>query len=231
MADVKVNLGNGLRFNVSKYNRMAAASPEPPDQAICTAAVTVPFDEGGKVATKSAAPEKDAGPRSVESRAAIDKGFNALLARAHKGDKSVLPVLRDGLDSCRELVPLLSSSCLDVEGSLIRATFGQDLVAQQSIPRALEDMRRDLAGPTPSPLEKLLVERIVMCWLQVQHADMMYSYHFGTLSLEQGDYFQRRQDRAHRRYLQAIKTLAEVRRLLVPTVQVNIGEQQVNVAK
>ena len=190
-------------------------------------ATTVPFDEGGDMATKSAAPEKDAGARAVESRKEID----AFLARAHKGDKAVLPVLREWLDESAMLVPLLSSGCLDAEGSLIRATFAQDLVAQEVIPRTLERMRQDLAGSNPSPLEKLLVERIVMCWLQVQHADMMYSYHCGTLSLEQGDYFQRRQDRAHRRYLQAIKTLAEVRRLLIPNVQVNIGDQQVNVTK
>jgi hypothetical protein len=44
------------------------------------------------------------------------------------------------------------------------------------------------------------------------------------VTLQQGEYFQRRQDRAHRRYLSAIRSLAAVRRLQVPTaVQVNIG--------
>ena len=38
------------------------------------------------------------------------------------------------------------------------------------------------------------------------------------------------QDRAHRRYLSAIRTLAQVRRLLTPAVQINVGENQVNVA-
>lgn len=33
---------------------------------------------------------------------------------------------------------------------------------------------------------------------------------------------------AHKRLLSALKTLAEVRRLMLPTVQVNIAEQQVN---
>jgi len=41
----------------------------------------------------------------------------------------------------------------------------------------------------------------------------------------------RHRDRAHRRYLQAVKALAQVRKLLGASVtQVNIAENQVNVA-
>ena len=36
-----------------------------------------------------------------------------------------------------------------------------------------------------------------------------------------------RRDRGHRRYLSAIKALAQVRLLLLPTVQVNMAENQV----
>ena len=39
-----------------------------------------------------------------------------------------------------------------------------------------------------------------------------------------------RMDRAHRRYLTAIKTLAIVRKLALPVLQVNIAKKQVNVA-
>jgi hypothetical protein len=37
-------------------------------------------------------------------------------------------------------------------------------------------------------------------------------------------------DRAHKRYLSAIKTLATVRKLALPVLQVNIAKKQVNVA-
>lgn len=40
---------------------------------------------------------------------------------------------------------------------------------------------------------------------------------------------QRRQDHVQRRFLKAVKTLAEVRRLLGPNIQVNIAEKQINV--
>lgn len=41
---------------------------------------------------------------------------------------------------------------------------------------------------------------------------------------------ERRQDRIHRRFLSALKALAQVRRLLSPAVQVNIAREQVNVS-
>jgi hypothetical protein len=50
------------------------------------------------------------------------------------------------------------------------------------------------------------------------------------LTLRQAEFHQKRITMAHNRYLSAIRTLAQVRRLGVPAVQVNIGEQQVNVA-
>ncbi len=48
----------------------------------------------------------------------------------------------------------------------------------------------------------------------------------GSISFELSEYHQRRCERAQRRYLAAIKSLAQVRRLIIPMVQVNIARQQ-----
>ncbi len=48
------------------------------------------------------------------------------------------------------------------------------------------------------------------------------------LTLVQSDFHQRRIDRTHRRLMSTIKTLATVRRLAVPSVQINVARQQVN---
>ncbi len=40
----------------------------------------------------------------------------------------------------------------------------------------------------------------------------------------------RRIEQAERRYLRAIRELAQVRKIQQPTVQVNIGDKQINVA-
>ena len=89
----------------------------------------------------------------------------------------------------------------------------------------------DLAGPAPSPLEALLVERVVACWLAVSYYEGNYHQNLRDgMSLTQSMYHQKRITLAHNRYLSAIKTLAQVRRLALPVMQVNIGESQINVA-
>jgi hypothetical protein len=48
-------------------------------------------------------------------------------------------------------------------------------------------------------------------------------------TFKEGEYHQKRLDRAQRQLLRAIQALATVRRLLRPT-QVNIGQNQINVS-
>ena len=48
--------------------------------------------------------------------------------------------------------------------------------------------------------------------------------------MKQAEYYQRRMNHAHKRYLSALKTLALVRKLAVPVLQMNIAKKQVNVA-
>jgi hypothetical protein len=49
------------------------------------------------------------------------------------------------------------------------------------------------------------------------------------VTVNPADCWQKRIDAAHRRYLSAIKTLATVRKLALPALQVNIARRQVNV--
>jgi hypothetical protein len=72
---------------------------------------------------------------------------------------------------------------------------------------------------------------MVACHLQVQFADRQAALFEGAGGrFVQAEYWQKQQERAQRRYLAAMRTLAQVRRLLVPAVQLNIAENQVNVA-
>jgi hypothetical protein len=99
--------------------------------------------------------------------------------------------------------------------------------SNRAIARKYAALTKELAGPQPSPLERLLVERIVICWLQLYYADTLYAQHMEDLSFQQAEFHQQRISKAQARYLAAIRTLAQVRRLGVPAVQVNIGQQQV----
>jgi hypothetical protein len=58
----------------------------------------------------------------------------------------------------------------------------------------------------------------------------VYAQNAGEFSLTQATYHQHRISMAHSRYLSSIRTLAQVRRLQLPSVQVNIAREQLNVA-
>ena len=89
--------------------------------------------------------------------------------------------------------------------------------------------QQELLAPDDSALERLLVDRVLACWLQIAHADVEQAHSLdpGRPNVRAGGPLQDRQDRAHARFVKAVKTLATVRRLLVPSVQVNIGKNQI----
>jgi hypothetical protein len=153
-----------------------------------------------------------------------------LVKRAQSGDASTLPVLRKMLENPALVDGLGGDLARQAELSFIQAAAGEDLAFQEALRRKMELLRAELAGSSPTPLERLLVERVVACWLQVQDADVRYAQGQKGCTFEQGEYQQRRQDRAHKRYLSALKALALVRKLALPVLQVNIARKQVNVA-
>jgi hypothetical protein len=102
-------------------------------------------------------------------------------------------------------------------------------VVKEAVRRKAEVLQAELAGQNPTPLERLLAERIVSCWLHLHHLEMHYGMH-KEMSLALGTYYQHCIDRAHRRYLSAIKVLAVVRRLTLPAPHVNVASKQGNAA-
>jgi hypothetical protein len=151
------------------------------------------------------------------------------LKRAQEGDASTLPALRKVLQNPATVDMLGGDLARQAEHSFILAAAGEDLAFKEALTRKLALLRAELAGTNSTPVERLLVERVVACWLQVQDADIRYAQ-AKNLTLAWSEYYQRRMDRAHRRYLSALKTLALVRKLSVPVLQVNIAKKQVNVA-
>jgi hypothetical protein len=151
-----------------------------------------------------------------------------LLGPAQAGDAKALAELRPLLDKAgiwRHVGDLAQR----VEDAWLEAMTGRNKLAREGYGRRADELRRELLAAGDSPLERLLVERVVACWLQVAHADISYAslLQADSHAFRQGDYYLARQDRAHARFLQATRALATVRRLLVPAVQVNVGRNQV----
>ena len=74
-----------------------------------------------------------------------------------------------------------------------------------------------------------MAERVVATWLEVQLFSGLYTMGMKSETMSQGDYRQKRLDRAHRRHLSAVKGLAQIRKM-GPAVQINIAEKQINAA-
>jgi hypothetical protein len=151
------------------------------------------------------------GPQQAPPEAPTDP-LQAVLERARQGDQTVLPQLRQLLDdnphiwlNCHSLVAMSEQAWLD-------AMAGKDLLFSQSVRRQVEQLKLDLVGPTPPPLEKLLADRIAAAWLAVNHADMAEAFGQGS-GIKVAQLQVKRLESANKRFLAATKALAVARRL------------------
>ena len=112
---------------------------------------------------------------------------------------------------------------------------GATVLVTEFVKARVRDLRRDLGFHEASPLERLLIEHVVLCWVRLNYTEHGYTERIGSgdLTLSQADWWERRLSATQQRYLRACQTLVRVRKLVRSTVQVNIatqGGQQVNVA-
>lgn len=157
--------------------------------------------------------------------------YRETLDLAEKGDRSALPQVRELLDEFPSMVDELGDLTQIAQG-LMLSRFGDSVLIHEAQERKLLALTEQIAGPDASALEKLLANQIVLCWQHVRFVEINYAQARDYTS-RAGDYYERCIDRAQRRYLAAIKTLAQVRKLGLPAMQVNIaadGGKQVNVS-
>jgi hypothetical protein len=136
-----------------------------------------------------------------------------LLRQAAKGDKAVLPALQTLMDRSPSLWEKVGNLANTARQSLLETISGDNLLAQEAHARKCTALMEELAGPQPSPLERLLAERIALCWLHLYYAEALYAQNINELSLRQAEYYEQRLSKAQARYLAAIRTLAQIRRL------------------
>jgi hypothetical protein len=107
-------------------------------------------------------------------------------------------------------------------------------ILEESVKHRLKVMRAELAGPTPSALEVLLVDVVLSAYQDYWHFAMVMKQKTAqSFTLHEMPKWEHLLASKETRYLRAIGELARIRRLLnLPASQVNInmpGGQQVNV--
>ena len=166
--------------------------------------------------------------KELEQRRDTVSRLKELTEKAQNGDKKAVSGIREILERSPDLAWRFTDVGMVAEWSLIeRITKEKDLASKEMMSFQLESMREEIAQSSSSPLERLLAQRVVASWLQVQLFEGLYVQNMGNLSIRQADYYQKRLDRAHKRHLSAVKTLAQIHKL-GPAVQINVAEKQIN---
>jgi hypothetical protein len=104
-----------------------------------------------------------------------------------------------------------------------QALPGSDATTKRHFRRELIEHAAELAGPDPSPIETALARTAAICWLSLRVAEARTA-DFQSRGGDpiDGELRQRGIDRAHRRYVASLRSLALVRKLAQPSVRVAV---------
>lgn len=175
--------------------------------------------------TPLALPEAETVSNDIKERRDTS-GLLTLVKAANDGDQEALSRLRALYEAAPELSQLVSDWQYATEQEILNSAAPGVAVTFRA---QADTLRKQLRGEEASPLERLLINRIVLDQLHAFKTEHVLQTS-GSLTLAQAEYRQKQAERAQRRLLRSIKSLAEVQKLLRPSVQVNIAERQVNIA-
>src|SRR5215203_4950322 len=165
--------------------------------------------------------------------------LRALSEKAQAGDKEARKELRRLVRaSSPEVIAEASGIARRAEWMLVKTISSGKPLMEEALQERMHQMRSEIAGENPTPLEVLLTERVVAGWLLVEVLEGLIAAQYQrdvkavkahrvppTHVIQQS----RILESATRRYLAAIRELARVRKLQAGTpVQVNT---QVNVLR
>ena len=158
------------------------------------------------------------------------KELAELSEKAEGGDKDAHLELRLAV---RESTPEVIARVSDLAGSyrrvLAKSASRGDPLLQEGLQERMRLMEEKVAGDKPTALEELLAERVVSCWLIVEVMETLTAAQLRRDNQKRVTashilQMMKLQESANRRYLAAIKTLAQVQKLQAntPGVQYNM---------
>ena len=177
----------------------------------------------------------------------LDSGLRELLELAQKGlagdngvrDEIILALAdasADALDGSTALTTIGQEITDPVElarKTLLKSVYGDSAAMQTLGRRMLLEKERELAGSNPSALERIMTEQTALCWLKLQYFEQRYAARLNRqpqdrLGFQKEEFYQKQVARAQKQLESSLKTLALIRRLQLPQMQINVAEKQVN---
>ena len=159
--------------------------------------------------------------------------FGELVRKTEKSDPKAEDVqaLRGYLEEHPEVWRVFGDMAEFAYKRLVDVSAGDQVALREALKVGRLAMRQDLGYEQASALDRLLIDQVVLCWLRLHYVE----FHHTAISnrdtpLPLRDHWERKLSATQRRYLRACETLARVRRLRLPSMQINIGKKQLNVA-
>lgn len=163
-------------------------------------------------------------PEPVGPAPAEGLSLQAIIDRARQGDASVLLELRRALQERPELWQSSGNLAAHAQAAILQLIARSNLYLAENAARFAVAQRQELAGPQASPLEILLVERIVASNMLVCFFESEIGQQEGAeVSRQHKEYLHSRLDQATRRLLDAMTALARIRKLLPHALKVEVA--------
>jgi hypothetical protein len=140
--------------------------------------------------------------------------LNDLRRRANQGDPAAQANLCRALDANPAIWRRLGDLATHAQLEFVRMIAGGDFLLGESIKRRIAELRTELLGVFPTPLETLAVDRLIAARMYVEHVESQCAKAEGEIPLAK--FWLARERQAHNLYHSAVRSLLLVRTLLPP---------------
>jgi hypothetical protein len=187
-----------LRFQrrVDAVLRLAAAADR---QKASKGRATTPIQRGAVMVDSTLAGDP-AGPDREE--------FDALVERVEAGDAAAVKDLRKLLRAYPVIWDRLTDLPCQAEEAMLNLVAGTSPLLKASMRCRLDALREELGAQVASPLDRLVMERVVLTWLDVNITHIAHLLPRDRKAEEK--HWQQRHGRAQRRHLRAIELAAKL---------------------
>lgn len=150
------------------------------------------------------------------------EAFDDLVKLANAGDRSAVESLSKLLDDNPQLWQQIGDLAKNSEMLLVLKIAGSDCLTRESIERQIATMRETMTSHKASAMEKLLIDQVIICWLQQQWVNIQHPT-AGDVDIPAGRFILQQRESAQRMLNAAHQALHTYRKFAPPQLNVMRG--------
>lgn len=151
----------------------------------------------------------DASRLSLEDRERLQDAVK----RANQGDQEAVAWVRQFLDANPDIWRRIGDLARIAERAWIELLTNKDVLAAEAIQRQLNQLKTDLLGENPGPIEKLLGDEVVATYLETRFLQTLAADSPAKTASGTNEWLKRAES-AQKRHLASVRSLVEIRKLL-----------------